>query len=274
MNQKHIYHPLAQKWLAKMMFKMAEDGLQIVITTHSPNFINLDYLEGIYLVRKNEGYTEVYSTDASELARYCIEKGSHPGKTREETIISFYSGSATENILKGFFANCIVLVEGPSEELALPIYFEKAGLDTLKEGIDIISVGGKGNLAKWWRLFSHFEIPCFVCFDNDAENDENGVKRKDALKTIGIPEEVLDDVLSIKDWNINEQFCVFGKDFENTMRNSFSNYKELEEEIKNELGDSKPIVAREVAKRLNYDENELGWQKMKILVEMVKSIAN
>ena len=36
------------------MFGMAKDGLQLVITTHSPHFINVDFLEGLYLIRKNK----------------------------------------------------------------------------------------------------------------------------------------------------------------------------------------------------------------------------
>ena len=47
-------HPLAQKWLAKQMFKMSEDGLQLIVTTHSPYFINLEYLAGIYVISKNK----------------------------------------------------------------------------------------------------------------------------------------------------------------------------------------------------------------------------
>ncbi len=31
-------HPLAQEWLARKIHQMAADGLQIVITTHSPHF--------------------------------------------------------------------------------------------------------------------------------------------------------------------------------------------------------------------------------------------
>jgi len=156
----------------------------MVITTHSPYFIDLEFLDGIYLVRKENGMTSVTHQTRSDFAQYCKNHGAN--KSNENTIIPFYVKSATSNILKGFFAKKVVLVEGMTEELALPIYLEKVGLDILKEGIDIISVGGKGELAKWWRLFTAYNIPCFVCFDNDATNDEQSNKRKDFLKTIGL----------------------------------------------------------------------------------------
>jgi putative ATP-dependent endonuclease of OLD family len=240
-------HPLAQKWLAKQMFKMAQDGLQLIITTHSPYFINLEFINGIYLVYKNE-QTQVSNTSASELAEFCRDTGA--AKADEKTIIPFYSSHSKPHILNGFFAKKIILVEGETEELALPFYFEKIGLDTLKEGIAIIGVSGKGNLAKWWRLFSCYEIPTFVCFDNDSKDDKNGNKRAEALNAIGIDDGKIAELLTCEDWNIDEDFCVFGADFETTMRNSFSRYADIEAEEIERLGSSKPIVAKAVAKRI------------------------
>lgn len=264
-------HPLAQKWLAKTLFSMAKDGLQIVITTHSPYFIDLEFLEGIYLVRKDSEGTYVKNVNKNSLSKFCQSKGATTANA--DTIIPFYSKSATFNILKGFFANKIVLVEGMTEELALPIYLEKVGLDVLEKGIDIIGVGGKGELAKWWRFFTAFEIPCYVCFDNDAKNDAGGNKRKDSLKAIGITEKELENLLNTADWNIGDKFCVFGKDFEETFKKSFKSYSTIEEQVKKELGDSKPLVAREVAKRLDVNTDDTGWNRLKELKCKIESLS-
>lgn len=196
-------------------------------------------------------------------------------KANKETIIPFYNKNATSNILKGFFTNKIILVEGLTEELALPIYFEKVGLDLLRENIEIINVNVKGELAKWWRFFTHYNIPVYIVFDNDNKNDQNGYKRKDALKAIGIKDNEIENLLNADDWNINEKFCVFGKDFEDTIRNSFKKYKDLEDSIKNELGDAKPLIAREVAIKLtgeSYDEIDIGWQKIQNLCKQIKNL--
>ncbi len=67
-------HPLAQKWLAKNLFKMLDEGLQIVITTHSPYFINLQYLDGIYLTKKDNGSTVIITTNSEKLSQYCQKK--------------------------------------------------------------------------------------------------------------------------------------------------------------------------------------------------------
>ncbi|MFW6020280.1 MAG: ATP-dependent nuclease, partial [Bacteroidales bacterium] len=256
--EAHLHH-LAQKWLARTMFQMAKDGLQIVLTTHSAHFINLEFLEGVKLIRKVENETEVVSKTKSNLYDHCIATNADKIRTQRETIIPFYANHSTSRILNGFFANKIVLVEGPTEELALPIYLEKVSLDTLKEGIEVINVAGKGNLAKWWRLFTLYDIPTFVCFDNDSRKDGNGNKRKDALKAIEIPEGEIDELLTEEHWNINDNFCVFGEDFEATMRASFKEYEAIETEAKERLGDSKHIVAREVAHELEVNNDE-GWE--------------
>jgi putative ATP-dependent endonuclease of the OLD family len=264
-------HPLAQKWLANQMFKMANDGLQLVITTHSPFFIDLEYLKGIYLVKK-EGQTHVNSITAVSLARHCQRTGAT--RANEDTIIPFYSAHSTPQLLSGFFANKIVLVEGPTEEIALPIYLDAVGLDTLKNGIAVIGVGGKGNLAKWWRLFTAYQIPTFICFDNDAGDDSAGTKRKDALKATGIPEADLAQLLTLEDWNINERFCVFGRNFERTMRNSFSSYTQIEAEENLRLGDSKPILAKNVAKKIcaAIRTDDVAWEKYDLLKNRIIGI--
>ena len=266
-------HPLAQKWLAKKIYHMVEDGLQMIITTHSPYFINLEFLPDIYLVKKNT-QTEVINIDAEKLTEFCHNTGAT--KASKETIIPFYASHSKPHILNGFFAKKIVLVEGETEEFALPIFLEATGLDTLKEGIAVIGVGGKGNLAKWWRLFTCYGVPIYVCFDNDEEDDSSGIKREDALKALGIDVDEIESILAVNDWNISQNFCVFGKDFESTMRNSFEVYQDVEKEEKYRLGSSnKPIIARAVADRLVRTErleDDIGWRKFVLLGKKIKKI--
>lgn len=269
--ESHL-HPLAQQWLANTINEMASDGLQIILTTHSPYFVNLEALQGINIVRKSEEGTYIINSSAEELRDHCIETGVPAGRCTTETIVPFYANHATPDILNGLFAKKIILVEGPTEELALPVYFQALDFDTDREGIDIICVDGKGNLAKWWRFFTHYGIPTYICFDNDADNDGDERKRRDALQSIGIPDEDLEELLGVEDWNIGDRYCVFGNDFETTMRASFAKYEELEEEVKEELGNSKHIVARTVAKRLEVDVEDIGWLKIGEIVEKLKQL--
>lgn len=265
-------HPLAQEWLARKVHQMAADGLQIVITTHSPHFVSLLGLEGLVLVRKDqESATQVCQLTKQQLVEYCLATGSCHQRTDADTILPFYSAQSTQEILNGFFAKKIVLVEGPTEQLALPIYLQKVGLDVTREGVAIVPVGGKGNLAKWWRLFTAYGIPTYVIFDNDMEDDNKETKRKDVLKALDIDEENWRQYLQSDQWLITAKLTVFGKNFEDAMRDQFAGYSDLEQEAKDMFGDSKPIVARYVANRLDVESNDPGWEKYRELKKVIIS---
>ncbi|MEJ5223959.1 MAG: AAA family ATPase [Anaerolineales bacterium] len=264
-------HPLAQRWLAGQIRKMCQDGLQVILTTHSPAFVDVLGLDGFVLVRKdNEGATEVKQIDTKKLADFCIQHGAHVTKTNPDTILPFYAAHATEEILSGFFAKSIILVEGQTEALSLPIYLKRVGLDITQKGIAIIPVMGKGNLAKWWRLFSAYGIPVYVTFDNDVENDASGTHRSDVLRTIGVPETEVSEATSTADWWIKSQYSVFGNDFETCIRTCFGDeYANLEKNAKDMFGSaSKPIIARYVAEQL--DQSSEGWR----LVERFRDTIN
>jgi len=264
-------HPLAQEWLARKIHQMAADGLQIVITTHSPHFIDILNLEGLVLVRKNhENATVVCQLTKEQLAEHCKKHNSHPRKTSPEKILPFYANQATQEILNGFFAKKIVLVEGQTEQLALPVYLRKVGMDVTREGIAIVPVMGKGNLTKWWRLFTAYGIPTYIIFDNDSKDDQEKKKRQDILTTLRVGN---DKIITSKDWLIYEKFCLFGEDFEATMRANFPEYQKWEDEANKTLGDSKPIVARYVASQLNVD-NAPGWGEYERLRDTIRDLAS
>jgi putative ATP-dependent endonuclease of OLD family len=265
-------HPLAQEWLARKIHQMAADGLQIVITTHSPHFIDILNLEGLVLVRKNhENATVVCQLTKEQLAEHCKKHHSNSQKTSPETILPFYANQATQEILNGFFAKKIVLVEGQTEQLALPVYLRKVGMDVTREGIAIVPVMGKGNLTKWWRLFTAYGIPTYMTIDNDSKDDQKEKKRRDVLTTLRLGN--ADEIITSEDWLVHQNFCVFGKDFEAAMRANFPEYQKWEDEANEILGDSKPIVARYVASQLNVD-NAPGWGKYERLRDTIRNLAS
>jgi len=267
-------HPLAQEWLGRKIRDMTRDGLQIILTTHSPAFVNVLGLEGTVLVRKLEGATQVRQLTAGELAEFCREHGADGTRTRAATVLPFYANSATQQILSGLFARKVVLVEGQTEQFALPVYLEKVGLDVLREGIAIIPVMGKGNLAKWWRFFRAFGLAVYVIFDNDDAHDADGRKRTDALKTIGLPDEEIEPLLGSEEWAVADGYSIFGADFEATLRFFFPGYEELEEQASAELGsDSKPLIAKYVADRLPIDVDTDSGERLELLAEKIKRLA-
>lgn len=248
-------HPLAQDWLAEKLTELAKSGIQILITTHSPYFLNLLNIESLYIVRKNQGQTYVKNLTASELMNHCLTTGVSHKILNESNVVNYYAYQATREILKGFFAKKIVLVEGRTEELALPVWLKKVGLNTLEEGIDFINVHGKPNLAKWWRFFTAYNIPTYVVFDIDHFSKDRLFNYNKALKDCHFPEDQVGSVLSDDDWNMSDRFLTFGYNFEVTLRNSIELYWTRERELEDFYGTAaKHVIAKECARTIKLSD--------------------
>ncbi len=263
-------HPLAQQWLARRLTSMCAGGLQVLLTSHSPHFIDVEGLEGLCIISKSDGRTISTQLTRQELTTRCLESGAL-GAT-PENILPFYKAGATAHILEGFFAKAVVLVEGPTESLALPIYLARCGLDNTREGVAFIAVGGKGALARWRRLFAAFEIPVFVVFDNDAGDDQQGIKRRDALNSVGVPADQVDGVIASDDVIVTANFAVFGTNFESALRARFAEYEPLEQDAVDDGVSSKPFRARWVAQRLAYSAEDARWDLFRDLAENLKNL--
>lgn len=275
-------HPLAQRWLAKKVHELCKDGLQTVMSTHSPAFINLLGLDGFVLVRKDkERGTWAKQLSRKKLTEYCLANKAKPDKTKEGNIYEFYAANTTESILEGFFAKGIILVEGPTETLAIPQYLKATGFDCYEKGIAVIPVGGKGNLARFWRLFTAYELPVYVIFDNDTKDDGGGKKREEMLNILGVTD--VSRIINSDELKIESNFTVFGNDFETTLRKLFEseNYEGLEKEAREFIGidpdnksDCKPLVARYVAEKLSQSEIDVttgGWSNIQLLKVKVEN---
>jgi len=76
----------------------------------------------------------------------------------------------------------IVLTEGITEEILLPEFARLCNYDFDKNGVHVISAGGKNQVVKYfYTLSKNLKIPVFVLFDNDAIDnlDEINYKLRD-----------------------------------------------------------------------------------------------
>ena len=77
-----------------------------------------------------------------------------------------------------FFARRLLLVEGDTEKLALPVYAAKLGIDLDREGATIIEVGGKRNLREFAQIAISFGIPISIVYDGLFGLQEGEAKRR------------------------------------------------------------------------------------------------
>ena len=73
----------------------------------------------------------------------------------------------------------VLIVEGATEETLLPEFAKKCGYDFDKEGIYILSAGGKNQVVKlYYALVEKLKLPIFVLLDKDAARNREYILTK------------------------------------------------------------------------------------------------
>ncbi|MDE9364742.1 AAA family ATPase [Luteipulveratus sp. YIM 133132] len=256
-------HPLAQRWLATRLNRLAAPGLQVVITTHSPHFVDLARPENLVMVSKGEnGATKIVQRSREELRDELVASGADGARTQPDTIGEFYAAGATSEIVSGLFARTCVLVEGPTEALTLPELLRVRGLDVLKEGIAVVSAEGVGNIAKWIRLYTALGIECFCLFDTDSNKSGKEAanlltKRQDIAAALGLSGDPAASAVQLGEpLHVGRSYATLNPNFEGAMAALFGEeWTRLHDEALHSVGESKPLRARYAAQRLG----EFAW---------------
>jgi putative ATP-dependent endonuclease of OLD family len=263
-EEPEIYlHPQARRHLYQV-FKEIVNGsnIQIIYTTHSPDFLSTEEFSSIGLVSKDsqEG-TKVKIITEQDLVDFSKKTGVPENKTNTANVKEFYTTTSDTKLNEGFFAKHLILVEGDTEELCLPLLFERLGLKYYSSGISVIGVEGKNQIPKYWRLFKTFNIKLSVVFDSDSQGNKNiadcfGCNESNISQSI-------DKMKKVE--TTNQNIFVFEKDFESAFKKDFNNdnqwdiyEKEAIELIKPILKSGKPDqqkgqVARHICKKILED---------------------
>ena len=208
-------HPQAQRNLYKILRKIADErDIQIFYTTHSPYLLSLEDFDEIFVVRKNKD-RGTYIRYA-EIDKFIEDLKIRKGVTTDATTLKLYYKNAFEQTadsissLEAFFAQKVILVEGESEALILPYFFEKIGFDYVTEKITIVKCGSKNELDRFYRLYSEFGIPCFVIFDGDKDKGKEDQRKinNELFDIIGETE-----IRDFPDGKVHENYLGFEYDF-------------------------------------------------------------
>lgn len=272
-EEPEIYlHPQARRHLYSVFKEIVRDSnIQIIITTHSSSFVSTEEFYQLGLVSKsNTDGTKIKTVKRDDLVGFCKNTGVAKGKTSVENISEFYSTTSNYRLNEAFFAKYLILVEGETEEMAMPIYLEKAGVKCDYSGISIIGVGGKNQIPKYWRLFKNFNLPLLIIFDNDNSQGKQNSNENLAICFNCKESDILDNccvyktIRSVKENIFEQPLIVVENDFETTIKKDLEEYcnkHSLEckhDEFKNEailiikpLKDTqKGQVARFIAKKI------------------------
>ena len=131
-------HPQRQLLLMQFLKEQARKsnaGLQIIITTHSPNLASVLPLANLVLMQKGKAFS---------LAQGQTKLGGSDYRFLERFL------DVTKANL--FFARGVLIVEGDGENILLPTLARLLGRDLTKHGVSVVNVGGVG-LGRYARVF-------------------------------------------------------------------------------------------------------------------------
>lgn len=189
----------AQRTMYRAISSIVEEEktrTQAILCTHSPPMINRVPAQHIRLLKLTGGFTQIeqLSTEGDhEVEKFLQESARELGIT---------------NTLM-FYERCYLLIEGETEENALPILYRKIhGHSLLEDGIRPINVKGNGAVKEFLRLLSRNRQELTIIFvDSDTQNTDEKKLTETTLRSAGFDEDFIDDrVLYIGDQEFEDTF--------------------------------------------------------------------
>ena len=163
-------HPHAKRMLSDILEDFITDGKnQIIITTHSEEFIHNIDIENINVIRK--------TVNGTKKSRIYKQDYGH-GKELQKLKIELQHKNA-----EMFFAEKVILVEG-EEQILIPEIVKKIyGKNVLNNNdISIIKVGGKSYFDIYRKVLNDLNIKNYIIADYDIINSGLDVLLDDAEK--------------------------------------------------------------------------------------------
>lgn len=250
-------HPMAQRTIRRVFRQIAAGDDQVIFSTHSALLVDVAWFDEIVRVESVPFATDDEHTKESRIWQLPMQrmlddlKVRHPDKSpTAESMRELYSHAYHPNRSEGFFARRILLVEGATEQYALPIYAEARdiALDTLNMGI--VDCGGKGQMDRLYRVFNELGIPCYLLFDYDAgSKDADRIRESRTLLGLLGEGDSTPEVIRVE-----ARFTCFPTTWETAMGEYVKDMPQLTHEARAFLGlgedSGKPLIARYIARRL------------------------
>ncbi len=163
LEEPELYlHPQAQRELFDSLVALSKGESQVLICTHSSSFISLDRYQSICVVRKNniEEGTSIFQ---------CTEELFPEAKEKDHFNIAYWINPDRGEL---FFARKVILVEGPTDKMVLPLLAHR--LDLFRHDFTIIDCGSKDAMPSYIQLLNRFKIPYVVVYDLDHQAEKSG----------------------------------------------------------------------------------------------------
>jgi putative ATP-dependent endonuclease of the OLD family len=158
-------HPQAQRYFYRLLTDLADaNACQVVCSTHSPVFADVSRFESVRLVRRAPGASTKITaiTDSADLS-WLAER-------RDAQKLLTVTAARSE----AFFAQRVLLVEGPADMLAVRMLAERLHHDLDAQDRAVIECGGKRGVAFVGRICKALKIPVLALYDHDIQAPAEG----------------------------------------------------------------------------------------------------
>lgn len=169
-------HPQAQMKIIETLDRESKNGIQFILTTHSPNIASKVDLKSLIICKDND----VFPLD--EEFTYLGEKTKKSKYENSYKYLQRFLDVTKSNL---FFAKGVILVEGWSEEILIPEIAKKIDCDLTKKEVSIVNVGSTAYLhfAKiLLRKRDNKEIAIPVSIITDLDEKEYEIKTNTLTK--------------------------------------------------------------------------------------------
>jgi putative ATP-dependent endonuclease of OLD family len=254
-EEPEIYlHPHAQRSLALLFREMADQGAQILYSTHSAAFVSPENFDEIAVVERcpDEDNDGILCTKMRRLSASRLMTSPEASTGTEALLRERLRHACGQEHAEAFFGRAVILVEGPTERAALPIFADHMAMNLDALGISVVSANGKNSLPLLYRLYEGLGFPIYLVFDNDAGSNGNEKDTNRKLTTIAglLPDERPAAC-------VTSNCAILAGDYEKSLKAEVEAivpglHASLEQEARSVLGSQvgKPIMARFMARKL------------------------
>lgn len=158
-------HPQSQREFFYSLKVLSELNNQVLLSTHSSYFIDLEMYKSICKVYKN-------GVEEGTKILQCTEELFTLADDKKNFNMSYWINPDRGEL---FFAEKVVLVEGPTDKTVIP--FLAKILRIFKYEYTVVDCGGKDNIKIYIHLLNKFKLPYIAIYDKDNQSykDQNAI---------------------------------------------------------------------------------------------------
>ncbi len=154
-------HPQAQRELFSSLQSLSESGTQVVLSTHSSSFLDLEAYKSIVIVYKK-------NLEEGSKTLQCSEELFTLSDDKKNFNMTYWLNPDRSEL---FFAKKVILLEGATEKTVIPYLAKKIGI--FRYDYTLIDCGSKDSIQVYVHLLNKFKISYLAVYDKDHQSGKS-----------------------------------------------------------------------------------------------------